>query len=206
MRVQNSDLSTEYNLHEAGLVRPKVKEADFRRKAKHLEYKARPHQPAQLCTLVMTDNIDAQGVARYPVGIRPILDPETGETLVDSLGRRSFTTSIAYGPSIGRTIMMAYLPHDCCQPGRTLMVDYFAETYPAEVAARSTTPGICGCGPEARHRFPARFVSRRAPARVGIARTPRTPRIAPALFPSLIKQKPKVSRHGAAAALLRRGP
>ena len=135
MRVQNSDLSTEYNLHEAGLARPKVKEADFRGKAKHLEYKARPHQPAQLCTLVMTDNIDAQGVARYPVGILPILDPETGETLVDSLCRRSFTTSITYGPSVGRTIMMAYLPHDCCQPGRTLMVDYFAETYPVEVAA-----------------------------------------------------------------------
>ena len=31
--------------------------------------------------------------------------------------------------------MMAYLPHDYCQPGRTLMVDYFAETYPVEVAA-----------------------------------------------------------------------
>ena len=36
---------------------------------------------------------------------------------------------------MGRNIMMAYLPHDCCQPGRTLMVDYFAETYPVEVAA-----------------------------------------------------------------------
>ncbi|WP_254433580.1 glycine cleavage T C-terminal barrel domain-containing protein [Paracoccus yeei] len=181
---------------------PKVKEADFRGKAKHLEYKARLHQPAQLCTLVMTGNIDGRGAARYPVGILPILDPETGETLIDSLGRRSFTTWIAYGPSMGCNIMMAYLPHDCCRPGRTLMVDCFAETYPVEVAARSTTPSICGCGPEPGHRFPARFVSRRTLARVGVAGTLRSP----ALFPSLIKRKPKVSRHGAAAALLRRGP
>src|SRR5690606_27967147 len=52
LRLQNADLTTEYNLFEADLARPKVKEADFRGKAKHLEYRARPHQPAMLCTLV----------------------------------------------------------------------------------------------------------------------------------------------------------
>ena len=61
LRLQNADLLTEYNLLEADLARPKVKEADFRGKAKHLEYRARDHQPAMLCTLVMTDNVDAQG-------------------------------------------------------------------------------------------------------------------------------------------------
>jgi glycine cleavage system aminomethyltransferase T len=66
---------TQYNLIESDLARPKVKEADFRGKAKHLEYKAREHQPAMLCTLVMTDNVDAKGVARYPVGILPVMDP-----------------------------------------------------------------------------------------------------------------------------------
>ena len=110
LRLQNADLLTEYNLIEADLARPKVKEADFRGKAKHLEYKARDHQPAMLCTLVMTDNIDAKGVARYPVGTMPVMDPATGETLVDELGRRSFTTSIAYGPTIGKNIALAYLP------------------------------------------------------------------------------------------------
>jgi glycine cleavage system aminomethyltransferase T len=59
-----------------------------------------------LCTLVMTDNVDAKGVARYPVGILPVMDPETGETLVDELGRRSYTTSIAYGPTIGKNIAL----------------------------------------------------------------------------------------------------
>ena len=135
LRLQNADLLTEYNLLEADLARPKVKEADFRGKAKHLEYRARDHQPAMLCTLVITDNVDGKGVARYPVGNLPVLDPETGKTLVDEVGRRSFTTSIAFGPSIGRNIALAYLPWAYCQEGRRLAVQYFGETYPVEVAA-----------------------------------------------------------------------
>ena len=134
-RLQNADLLTEYNLLEADLARPKVKEADFRGKAKHLEYRARDHQPAMLCTLVITDNVDGKGVARYPVGNLPVLDPETGKTLIDEVGRRSFTTSIAFGPSIGRNIALAYLPWAYCQEGRRLAVQYFGETYPVEVAA-----------------------------------------------------------------------
>ena len=135
LRLQNADLLTDYNLLEAGLARPKVKEADFRGKAKHLEHRARPHQPAMLCTLVMTDNRDGRGVARYPVGILPVLDPDTGETLVDALGRRSFTTSIAYGPSVGKTIALAYLPWSHAQQGRRLDVEYFGDRFPVEVAA-----------------------------------------------------------------------
>ncbi|WP_075996771.1 GcvT family protein [Salaquimonas pukyongi] len=133
LRLQNADLLTEYNLYEADLARPKVKEADFRGKAKHLEYRSREHQPAMLCTLVMTDNVDADGVARYPVGTLPILDPETRQTLVDALGRRSFTTSIAFGPTIGKNIALGYLPWDYCQEGRELLVEYFGEHYPVRV-------------------------------------------------------------------------
>jgi glycine cleavage system aminomethyltransferase T/glycine/D-amino acid oxidase-like deaminating enzyme len=140
LRLQNADSLTEYNLYEAGLARPKVKQADFCGKAKHLEYRARAHQPAMLCTLVMTDNVDSRGVARYPVGTLPVLDPETGETLVDELGRRSYTTSIAYGPSVGKNIALAYLPHAYCQEGRKLSVQYFGETYPAEVAGVGYRP------------------------------------------------------------------
>src|SRR5262249_40355541 len=102
LRLQNADLLTEYNLLEADLARPKVKEADFCGKAKHLEHRARAHQPAMLCTLVMTSNTDSSGVARSPVGTLPVMDPKTGETLVDELGRHSFTSSIAYGPTLGK--------------------------------------------------------------------------------------------------------
>ncbi|MBE69748.1 MAG: dehydrogenase [Thalassospira sp.] len=133
LRLQNADLHTQYNLLEADLARPKVKEADFRGKAKHVEYRERDHQPAMLCTLIMTDNVDASGVARYPVGRLPVMDPETGKTLIDELGRRSFTTSIAFGPSIGKNIALAYLPWDYCQEGRRLNVSYMDEIYPVEV-------------------------------------------------------------------------
>ncbi|MDF1607586.1 FAD-dependent oxidoreductase [Hoeflea sp. YIM 152468] len=140
LRLQNADLLTQYNLIEADLARPKVKEADFRGKAKHLEYKARAHQPAMLCTLVMTENVDARGVARYPVGIMPVIDPKTGKTLVDELDRISYTTSVAYGPTIGKNIALAYLPWEYCQVGRKLNVEYFSEVFPVEVAAVGYTP------------------------------------------------------------------
>ncbi|AUG55832.1 GcvT family protein [Thalassospira marina] len=140
LRLQNADLITQYNLYEANLARPKVKEADFRGKAKHSEYREREHQPAMLCTLVVTDNIDSQGVARYPLGSLPVMDPETGETLIDELGRRSYTTSIAYGPSIGKNIALAYLPQAYCQEGRKLNISYFDEIYPVEVVGIGYKP------------------------------------------------------------------
>ncbi|CAM3524467.1 GcvT family protein [Thalassospira profundimaris] len=133
LRLQNADLHTQYNLLEADLARPKVKEAEFRGKAKHVEYRERDHQPAMLCTLIMTENVDANGVARYPVGRLPVMDPESGKTLIDELGRRSYTTSIAFGPSIGKNIALAYLPWDYCQEGRKLTVSYMDEIYPVEV-------------------------------------------------------------------------
>ncbi|RWN11398.1 MAG: FAD-dependent oxidoreductase [Mesorhizobium sp.] len=140
LRLQNADLLTEYNLLEADLARPKVKENDFCGKGKHVEYRAREHQPAMLCTLVMTENVDAKGVARYPVGTMPVMDPKTGETLVDELGRRSFTTSMAYGPTVGKNIGLAYLPWAYAQEGRKLTIEYFGETYPVEVAAVGYKP------------------------------------------------------------------
>ncbi|MGE0280981.1 MAG: FAD-dependent oxidoreductase [Rhizobiaceae bacterium] len=140
LRLQNADLLTEYNLIETDLQRPKVKEADFRGKAKNIEHRARPHQPAMLCTLTLEENTDSRGVKRYPIGISPILDPATGETLVDPLGRRSFTTSMAYGPTIGKTIMLAYLPHDKAQKGNMFEIEYFGDRYPVTVAGVGYEP------------------------------------------------------------------
>ncbi|WP_422038879.1 GcvT family protein [Roseibium sp.] len=140
LRLQNADLLTQYNLYEADLARPKVKEADFRGKAKHLEYRARDKQPAMLCTLVMTENTDSTGVRRYPVGAMPVMDQDTGKTLVDSLGRISYTTSVAFGPTIGKNIALAYLPQDYCEVGRKLNVEYMSETYPVEVAGVGYAP------------------------------------------------------------------
>jgi len=135
LRLQNADLLTEYNLYEAGLARPKVKEADFHGKAAYLAQRERDRQPAYLCTLVMTDNIDAGGVARYPVGQWPILDSGSGEVLVDGLGRRSYATSVAYGPTIGKNIALAYVPVEYAEKGRMLMMEYFGESFPMRIEA-----------------------------------------------------------------------
>ena len=135
LRLQNTDLETEYNLYEAGLARPKVKKADFLGKGAYLEQRARPHQPAYLCTLTMDDNVDANGVSRYPVGHWPILSAETREVLIDELGRRSYVTSAAYGPSVEKVILMGYLPHAEAKEGNTLVIEYFGEHYPVTIEA-----------------------------------------------------------------------
>ncbi len=130
LRLQNADLLTEYSLLEAGLARPKIKAADFHGKAVYTEQHQREHQVAYLCTMVMTDNIDAKGVARYPVGQWPILDPETNEVIIDELGRRSYISSIAYGPSVGKNIALGYLPRDYAVKGKELVMEYFDEPFP----------------------------------------------------------------------------
>ncbi len=140
LRLQNADLLTEYNLLEAGLARPKVKAADFHGKQAYLAIREREHQPAYLCTMTMQDNVDANGVARYPVGSWPIMDPETGEVPIDSVGRRSYITSIAYGPTLGKNIALGYLPYEYCQEGRELQMEYFHEQYPLKVEAVGYKP------------------------------------------------------------------
>ncbi|MDJ0897009.1 MAG: FAD-dependent oxidoreductase [Alphaproteobacteria bacterium] len=140
LRLQNADLLTEYNLLEADLARPKVKAADFHGKAAYVAQRERNHQPAYLCTMTMRDNVDANGVARYPVGSWPILDPDTGKVLIDSLGRRSYVTSIAYGPSLGKNIALGYLPYEYCEEGRELLMEYFQEPFPMVVEAVGYKP------------------------------------------------------------------
>ncbi|MDN3519420.1 FAD-dependent oxidoreductase [Aquisalimonas lutea] len=135
LRLQNVDLLTEYNLCEAGLARPKVKAADFHGKEAYLAQRERTVQPAYLCTMTLVDNVDSSGTARYPVGQWPLLDPETGNVLVDDLGRRSYTTSVAFGPSVGKTIALGYLPQSYAEEGRQLLMEYFHEHYPVRIEA-----------------------------------------------------------------------
>jgi len=135
LRLQNADLLTEYNLYEAGLARPKVKAADFHGKKAYLAQRERARQPAYLCTMTLIENVDKNGVERYPVGQWPILDPDSGEVLVDELGRRSYTTSVAYGPSLGKNIALGYLPHGYAEEGRELLIEYFHEHYRVKVEA-----------------------------------------------------------------------
>lgn len=135
LRLQNVDLLSEYNLYEAGLARREIKAGDFHGRQAYLGQRERPQQPAYLCTLSMCDNVDGDGVARYPVGQWPLIDPATDSVPIDDIGRRSYTTSIVYGPSLGKNLALAYLPPAYAAAGRELQLEYFAERYPVQVEA-----------------------------------------------------------------------
>ena len=90
---------------------------------------------AYLCTLVMLENIDAEGLRRYPVGEWPILDKDSGKVLVDGKGRRSYATDIAFGPSLGVNVLMAYLPVELAVVGNEFHLEYFCEHYTVRIEA-----------------------------------------------------------------------
>jgi len=125
-RLQGADLETEYNACESAVERLKVKAADFHGKAAHLAH--REEEPsAILCTMTL-DNLNVSGTdSRYPVGISPIIDADTGEVPIDSKSRRSYSTSMSYCPSIKKHVVMGYLPKNIAIPGKSLLLEYFNE-------------------------------------------------------------------------------
>ncbi|MCH8984636.1 MAG: aminomethyl transferase family protein, partial [Acidobacteria bacterium] len=130
-RLQGADLDIEYDAHESGVARPRTKRHDFIGRAAYLE--AREHPPAAiLCTLTVDDHRSSDGIDRYMTGREPILGLD-GEPLVDAKGRRSYVTSAGEGPSVGKFILMGYLPSEHAVAGEKLLVEYFGERYPVTV-------------------------------------------------------------------------
>jgi glycine cleavage system aminomethyltransferase T len=76
---------------------------------------------------------------RYMLGGEPVLTPE-GEPLVDGHGHRSYVTSAGSAPSLGKHVLMSYLPPDRAVAGTALAVSYMEEQYPVTVAASDATP------------------------------------------------------------------
>jgi len=137
-RLMGAELESEYNPVEAGLARPKVKKADFIGKAPYLA--ARQEDPAAiLCTLTVENHTSASGIERFMGGNEPILTPE-GRRIVDSHGRPSYVTSAGNGPSVGKYLLLAYLPPEYAVQGRELAVMYMNELYPVKVAVAGSTP------------------------------------------------------------------
>jgi len=73
------------------------------------------------------------------LGGEPILTP-AGEPLTDAKGRPSYVTSAGSGPSVGKHLLMAYLPPEQAEAGRALVVEYLGEQYPVTVAVAGSTP------------------------------------------------------------------
>ncbi len=137
-RAHGNELELDFDLVEAGMARPRVKDADFLGKAAYLEQRSRP-PAAILCTLTVDDNTSTSGVKRYMLGKEPILSL-AGLPLVDAKGRRSYVTSAGAGPSVGKHLLMAYLPPTYAVEGTKLVVEYFGEHYPVTVAVAGSRP------------------------------------------------------------------
>ncbi|HEX7951322.1 MAG TPA: FAD-dependent oxidoreductase, partial [Candidatus Limnocylindrales bacterium] len=133
-RLMGRELELDRNLVEAGLARASVKDADFVGKAAYVAQ--RVAGPAQvLCTLTVDDHVSPRtGERRYMLGGEPIVTPD-GQPLVDSRGRRSFVTTAGSGPSVGKHLLMAYLPPEVAVVGTKLAVEYVGDLYPIRVAA-----------------------------------------------------------------------
>lgn len=137
-RLYGHELELEYNPVEAGLARSKVKSADFIGKEAYL--RALEQDPAaQLCTLSVKDHTSASGEPRFMLGNEPILTPE-GQRIVDAKGRGSYVTSAGTGASLGKHLLMAYLPPEHAVEGNELKVLYFGEQYPVAVEVVGSKP------------------------------------------------------------------
>ena len=137
-RAFGFELDGEYNVVEAGMAWGKVKDQDFVGKEAHLRH--REEEPATvMCTLTVDDHTSASGVKRYMLGGEPIVTRD-GEPLVDSHGRRSYVTSAGAGPSVGKHILLSYLPPEHATVGQELAVEYMTERYPVTVQCADSTP------------------------------------------------------------------
>jgi glycine cleavage system aminomethyltransferase T len=94
---------------------------------------------AVLCTLTVDEHSVNGGPRRYMLGGEPVLAAD-GAALTDAKGRRSFVTSAGAGPSVGKHILLSYLPPEQASVGNSLLVQYMGERYPVTVATTDSTP------------------------------------------------------------------
>jgi len=137
-RAYGAELEGDFNVVEAGMAWGKVKDEEFVGKEAHMRH--REEEPAALmCTLTVDDHTSQSGVKRYMLGHEPILT-RAGESITDREGRRSYVTSAGSGPSLGKYILMGYLPPEHAVVGNELAVEYMGERYPVTVVTNDSTP------------------------------------------------------------------
>ena len=137
-RAYGAELDLDHTLVEAGLARPTVKRADFVGRDAYLRQRAEA-PVSLLCTLTVDDHTSSDGTRRYMLGREPILTPD-GRPIADARGRRSYVTTAGAGPSVGKHLLMAYLPAELAVTGTRLAVQYMGERYPVTVAVAGATP------------------------------------------------------------------
>ena len=73
------------------------------------------------------------------IGGEPIVTRD-GAPIVDAVGRRSYVTSAGSGPSVGKHLLMTYLPPEQAVAGKELAVEYLGGRYPVTVAVVGSQP------------------------------------------------------------------
>jgi len=140
-RAFGFELDGERSIVEAGMQRPKVKAADFVGREAYLRQRdalASSGPLSVLCTLTVDDHTSADGTRRYMLGGEPILT-RAGEPLTDGHGHHPYVTSAGSAPSLGRHVLLAYLPPDQATLGNQLAVSYMEELYPVTVGSVDAT-------------------------------------------------------------------
>jgi glycine cleavage system aminomethyltransferase T len=136
-RAYGTELDSERTIIEAGMQRPKVKEADFIGREAYVNQRSEDHS-ADLCSLTVVYHTSADGTKRYMLGGEPVLTPD-GEPLIDGHGHRAYVTSAGSAPSLGKHLLMAYLPPEQAVVGTKLAVDYMEQRYPVTVGSADAT-------------------------------------------------------------------
>jgi glycine cleavage system aminomethyltransferase T/glycine/D-amino acid oxidase-like deaminating enzyme len=137
-RAYGYELDGERTIVEAGMQRPKVKAADFTGREKYLAQREDGPKTV-LCTLTVEDHTSASGVKRYMLGGEPILTRDGG-TLTDGHGHHPYVTTAGSAPSLGKHVLLAYLPAEEARIGNELAVSYMEELYPVVVGSVDATP------------------------------------------------------------------
>ncbi|HEX4471617.1 MAG TPA: FAD-dependent oxidoreductase [Nocardioides sp.] len=142
-RAYGAELDAERTIVEAAMQRPKVKAAEFVGKEHYLAQRAQLESGdtprTVLCTLTVEDHTSASGVKRYMLGGEPILTRD-GATLTDGHGHHPYVTTAGSAPSLGKHVLLAYLPPEQAVIGTELAVSYMEELYPVLVGSVDATP------------------------------------------------------------------
>lgn len=137
-RAYGYELDSERTLMETGMSRAKWKDQDFIGKEAVIAQAAQAPQ-AVLCSLTVEDHTSASGVKRYMLGGEPIVRRD-GSILTDGHGHHPYVTTAGSAPSLGKHLLMAFLPPEEAVVGNELAVSYMEELYPVVVAANDATP------------------------------------------------------------------
>ena len=141
-RAFGFELDGERSIVEAGMQRPKVKAADFVGREAYLRQREALSSSGPrtvLCTMTVDDHTSASGMKRYMLGGEPILTRDGG-TLTDGHGHHPYVTSAGSAPSLGKHVLLAYLPPDQATVGNQLAVSYMEELYPVTIGSVDATP------------------------------------------------------------------